>query len=79
MALLEAGGSLLEKVAGGGGGGSSPFSLLLAASALALSVGYLFQLGSRAMANRARTGQVGATIGEWAGLASVSTRGCCCA
>ncbi|XP_007430653.1 lanosterol 14-alpha demethylase [Python bivittatus] len=39
---FEAGGSLLERVAAG-----SPLSLLLAASAFALSLGYLLQLGSR--------------------------------
>ncbi|XP_053215301.1 lanosterol 14-alpha demethylase [Podarcis raffonei] len=40
--LLEAGYSLLEKAAAG-----SPLSLLLAASAFALGLGYLLQLGSR--------------------------------
>ncbi|KAG8138895.1 putative Lanosterol 14-alpha demethylase-like protein [Naja naja] len=39
---FEAGGSVVERVAAG-----SPLSLLLAASAFALSLGYLFQLGTR--------------------------------
>ncbi|XP_003222149.1 lanosterol 14-alpha demethylase [Anolis carolinensis] len=42
LTLLEMGGSLLEKVAFGG-----PISFLLAASAFALSLGYLLQLGSK--------------------------------
>uniref|UniRef100_A0A8D2LMU3 Lanosterol 14-alpha demethylase n=1 Tax=Varanus komodoensis TaxID=61221 RepID=A0A8D2LMU3_VARKO len=42
LSLLQVGGSLLEKVAASG-----PLSLLLAASALALSLGYLLQIGSR--------------------------------
>lgn len=40
--LMEVGGSLLERVAVG-----NPLSLVLAASAFALSLGYLFQLGYR--------------------------------
>lgn len=42
LSLMEVGGSLLERVAVG-----NPISLLLAASAFALSLGYLFQLGYR--------------------------------
>ncbi|KAL7976550.1 hypothetical protein Chor_008499 [Crotalus horridus] len=42
LSWFEAGGSLLERIAAG-----SPLSLLLAASAFALSLGYLFQLGTR--------------------------------
>lgn len=42
LGLMEVGGSLLERVAVG-----NPLSLVLAASAFALSLGYLFQLGYR--------------------------------
>lgn len=42
LSLMEVGGSLLERVAVG-----NPLSLVLAASAFALSLGYLFQLGYR--------------------------------
>lgn len=42
LSLMEVGGSLLERVATG-----NPLSLVLAASAFALSLGYLWQLGYR--------------------------------
>ncbi|XP_020640832.3 lanosterol 14-alpha demethylase isoform X1 [Pogona vitticeps] len=51
LSVLEVGGSLLERVAAG-----SPFSLLLAASAFALSLGYLLQVGARHR-QRASSGQ----------------------
>lgn len=50
LSLLEVGGSLLERAAVG-----NPLSLLLAASAFALSLGYLFQLGYRRHVGAGRT------------------------
>ena len=60
LSLLEVGGSLLERAAVG-----NPLSLLLAASAFALSLGYLFQLGYRRHVGADRTvgaGDVGSGL-----------------
>lgn len=60
LSLLEVGGSLLERAAVG-----NPLSLLLAASAFALSLGYLFQLGYRRHVGADRTVGAGDAGSGW--------------
>lgn len=81
LSLMEVGGSLLERVAVG-----NPLSLVLAASAFALSLGYLFQLGYRRhVGSDQRVGAEGGAVPQatgggaggrrWAGAGQPSSRG----